>query len=122
VKDNLIVFVTPTIVQDEDFQPTKTDFLKTPVPTKDSVEPPWSSWDSGKPRDWSKPEPDADKYSSLPPKSSQDSQQITLPPSASKDADKPATSPTATAPTASTTSGSDSDSGKFASLPTSPSK
>jgi general secretion pathway protein D len=52
-KSNLLVFITPTIVEDEDFQPTKTDFLKTPVPPSDSVEGPWSSWDSGKPRDWS---------------------------------------------------------------------
>ena len=52
-KSNLLVFLTPTIVEDEDFQPTKSDFLKTPVPPSDSVEGPWSSWDSGKPRDWS---------------------------------------------------------------------
>jgi len=51
-KSNLVVFLTPTIVQEEDFQPTPTTFLKTPVPTKDSVEPDWSAWDSGKPRDW----------------------------------------------------------------------
>ena len=76
-KSNLIVFVTPTIVQDEDFQPTKTDFLKTPVPTSDSIEGDWSSWDSGKPRDWSKPEPSAsangpaaaDKFAAVPDKS-----------------------------------------------------
>src|SRR5205814_1277544 len=30
-KSNLIIFITPTIVQDEDYQPTKSDFLKTPV-------------------------------------------------------------------------------------------
>lgn len=51
-KSNLLVFLTPTIVQDEDFQPTQTDFLKHPVPTKDTVEPDWSAWNSGKPRDW----------------------------------------------------------------------
>jgi type II secretory pathway component GspD/PulD (secretin) len=56
-KQNLIVFLTPTIVQDDDFQPTKTDYLKTPVPTDDYLEGDWSSWDSGKPRDWSKPDP-----------------------------------------------------------------
>lgn len=53
-KNNLLVFLTPTIVQDEDFQPTKTDFLKTPVPSKDYLEGDWSAWDSGKPRDWGK--------------------------------------------------------------------
>jgi type II secretory pathway component GspD/PulD (secretin) len=55
IKSNLIVFLTPTIVQDEDYQPTKTDYLKSPVPTSDSIEPDWSAWDSGKPDDWSKP-------------------------------------------------------------------
>jgi len=54
-KSNLIVFITPTIVQDEDFQPTKSVFLKTPVPVSDSVDGEWSAWDSGKPMDWSKP-------------------------------------------------------------------
>lgn len=51
-KSNLLVFLTPTIVQEEDFQPTQSDFLKHPVPTKDTVEGDWSAWDSGKPRDW----------------------------------------------------------------------
>ena len=51
-KSNLLVFLTPTIVQEEDFQPTKSDFLKNPVPTKDSVEGDWSAWDSGKPKDY----------------------------------------------------------------------
>jgi general secretion pathway protein D len=52
-KQNLLIFITPTIVQDGNFQPTKTDFLKTPVPTTDSLEKDWSAWDSGKPKDWS---------------------------------------------------------------------
>ena len=52
-KSNLLIFITPTIVQDEDFQPTATDFLKTPI--VDSVSDEWSAWDSGKPVDWSKP-------------------------------------------------------------------
>jgi type II secretory pathway component GspD/PulD (secretin) len=51
-KSNLLVFLTPTIVEEEDFQPTKSNFLKSPVPTKDSVEGDWSAWDSGKPKDW----------------------------------------------------------------------
>ncbi len=50
---DLILFVTPTIVQDQDYQPTKTDYLKRPVP-KDQLEGEWSAWDSGKPKDWSK--------------------------------------------------------------------
>ncbi len=55
-KSNLLVFLTPTIVQEEDFQPTKSDFLKHPVPTKDTVEGDWSAWDSGKPKDWHDPD------------------------------------------------------------------
>jgi type II secretory pathway component GspD/PulD (secretin) len=54
-QSNLLIFITPTIVTDEDYQPTKTDYLKTPVPTSDSVDAPWTAWDSGKPLDWSKP-------------------------------------------------------------------
>jgi type II secretory pathway component GspD/PulD (secretin) len=53
-KNNLIIFVTPTIVQEEDYQPTKSDFLKTPTPASDYLEGDWSAWDSGKPVDWSK--------------------------------------------------------------------
>ena len=53
-KSNLIIFITPTIVQEDDNQPTTTDYLKSPVPTSDSVDGPWSSWDSGQPKDWSK--------------------------------------------------------------------
>ena len=53
-KSNMTIFLTPTIVEDEDFQPTKSNFLKTKVPVKDSIEGDWSAWDSGKPKDWSK--------------------------------------------------------------------
>ena len=52
-KTQLTIFITPTIVQDEDYQPTTTDFLKTPVPT--SEEAAWTAWDSAKQWDWSKP-------------------------------------------------------------------
>jgi type II secretory pathway component GspD/PulD (secretin) len=51
-QNNLLIFITPTIVQDSDYQPTKTAFLKTPLPQHDDKE--WSAWDSGKPYDWSK--------------------------------------------------------------------
>ena len=54
-KVNLLIFITPTIVTDEDYQPTRTDYLKSPVPLSDSVDGEWSAWDSGKPLDWSKP-------------------------------------------------------------------
>src|ERR1041385_1998507 len=54
-KSNLIIFITPTIVEDADFQPTKSDFLKIPAPASDTLDSDWSAWDSGKPLDWSKP-------------------------------------------------------------------
>lgn len=53
-KQNLIIFITPTIVEDWDFQPTKSEYLKTPLPPNDTDTEEWSAWDSGKPRDWSK--------------------------------------------------------------------
>jgi type IV pilus assembly protein PilQ len=68
-KSNLTIFLTPTIIQDGDFQPTQSDYLKTPVPLKDEVEGEWSAWDSGKPKDWSKPSAakyDAAKFAELP--------------------------------------------------------
>ena len=51
-KKNLIIFITPTIVQSEDFQPTETSFLKTKVPNIKSSD--FGAWDSGTPQDWSK--------------------------------------------------------------------
>lgn len=50
-KANLLIFITPTIVKDEDFQPSSSKFLSTPAPQEDRVEPDWSAWDSGKPRE-----------------------------------------------------------------------
>jgi len=51
-KRDLIIFITPTIVHDEDFQPTETAFLKTKIPKKEPVV--FGAWDSGQPQDWSK--------------------------------------------------------------------
>jgi len=53
-KQNLIIFITPTIVQDEDFQPTKSTYLKSTG--KEEAKEEWSWWDSGKPYDWSNPQ------------------------------------------------------------------
>jgi type II secretory pathway component GspD/PulD (secretin) len=53
-KSNLIVFLTPTIVEEEDYQPTVSNFLKSKVPTKDSIEGDWSAWNSGQPMNWTK--------------------------------------------------------------------
>ncbi|MCU0770231.1 MAG: hypothetical protein MUE94_00480 [Verrucomicrobia bacterium] len=51
-KVNLITFITPTIVQDSDFQPTPSDYLKNKFEEPDNTQ--WGAWDSGKPKDWSK--------------------------------------------------------------------
>jgi type II secretory pathway component GspD/PulD (secretin) len=57
-KGNLLIFITPTIVQDEDFQatPSAERFLKTPVQTTEDAmkSTEWSSWDTTTPMDWSK--------------------------------------------------------------------
>ena len=51
-KSNLIMFITPTIVEDPDFQPTETAFLKSKIKdTSDRKEP---QFDSVEPYDWSK--------------------------------------------------------------------
>ena len=54
-KSNLLIFITPTIVEDEAFHLTSSgsDFLKTKVAEKS--EEPESAWDSAKPHDWTKP-------------------------------------------------------------------
>ena len=61
-KSNLLIFITPTIVTDEDYQPSHTEFLRTPAPTSDSIGEEFSAWDSGKPLDWSKPALSKDSY------------------------------------------------------------
>jgi len=55
-KDNLIIFITPTIVRDSDFQsPPPTKFFKTrPITVKPPMNPN-NMWNSAKPRDWSNP-------------------------------------------------------------------
>ena len=54
-KQNLLIFITPTIVEDEAFHVTASgsDFLKTQ--NTESPEQPENDWDSAKPHDWSKP-------------------------------------------------------------------
>jgi general secretion pathway protein D len=51
-KKNLMIFVTPTIVKDDDFQPTQSTFLKTKIPDLQGFE--FGSWDKGTKQDWSK--------------------------------------------------------------------
>jgi general secretion pathway protein D len=57
-KSNLLIFVTPTIVQEDDYQPTETDFLKRkpPVDQADGEIAPFDKpWDGVEPYDWTKP-------------------------------------------------------------------
>lgn len=55
-KANLIIFITPTIVKDDDFQPTTTDFLASrPVQMKEQMNPN-SAWDKPEPY-WMNPAP-----------------------------------------------------------------
>jgi type II secretory pathway component GspD/PulD (secretin) len=54
-KQNLLIFITPTIVKDTDFQPTATEFMNSrPIKEKEPLDPN-SAWESGKPHDWSNP-------------------------------------------------------------------
>jgi type II secretory pathway component GspD/PulD (secretin) len=54
-KQNLLIFITPTILKDSDFQPTATDFMNArPIKEKEPLDPN-SAWDSGKPHDWTNP-------------------------------------------------------------------
>jgi len=53
-QSNLLIFITPTIVQDSDFQPNAeaAEFLKSSADTPQDKA--WTAWDDGKPWDWSK--------------------------------------------------------------------
>jgi general secretion pathway protein D len=54
-KDNLLIFITPTIVQDSDFHPTTSTFLDSqPVKQKPAMNPN-NAWDSSKPYNWANP-------------------------------------------------------------------
>jgi type II secretory pathway component GspD/PulD (secretin) len=57
-KDNLIIFLTPTIVRDGDFQPTDSTFLQSKPKTMMSPMNPHKPWDGAEPEtDWSNPAP-----------------------------------------------------------------
>jgi type II secretory pathway component GspD/PulD (secretin) len=55
-KQNLIIFITPTIVKDDDFQPTTTDFLASRPRTMKEPMNPNSAWDRPEPN-WMNPSP-----------------------------------------------------------------
>ena len=76
-KDNLLIFITPTIVQDADFKPTTSDFLSSSPRTMGDPMNMHTWWDSSQPRgDWSNPispdetdktpNPDTSKAASAP--------------------------------------------------------
>jgi general secretion pathway protein D len=54
-KRDLVIFVTPTIIGNTDFQPAPDshEFLKREMEDKPELK--WSSWDRGEPVDWNKP-------------------------------------------------------------------
>jgi type II secretory pathway component GspD/PulD (secretin) len=62
-KDNLIIFLTPTIVKDTDFQPTPTDYLQHKPKTMRTPMNPHGIWDGSEPRtDWSNPAPNPNEF------------------------------------------------------------
>jgi type II secretory pathway component GspD/PulD (secretin) len=54
-KQNLLIFITPTIVDDGDYQASTAGRVFLQSRPIESPEPKETAWDSGKPYDWSKP-------------------------------------------------------------------
>jgi type II secretory pathway component GspD/PulD (secretin) len=66
-KDNLIIFMTPTIVQDTDFRSTPSTFLQSQPETMKSPLNPRTMWDSGAARgNWSNPAPNPGEFDGKP--------------------------------------------------------
>jgi type II secretory pathway component GspD/PulD (secretin) len=66
-KDNLLIFITPTIIKEADFRPTSTDFLKSRPNIMKSPMNPNTAWDSAQPRgDWSNPVPTPGEFDKTP--------------------------------------------------------
>ena len=60
-KENLVIFITPTIVKDDDYQPATTDFLASkPAPMKEPMNPN-APWDKAEPN-WSNPAPNPGEF------------------------------------------------------------
>jgi len=56
-KKNLLIFITPTILKDNDFVPAQTDFLKSrPTEISGGIDPD-SLWEGARPSDWSHVKP-----------------------------------------------------------------
>ena len=54
-KDNLLIFITPTIVKDEDFHASDTQFFHTPATKRPVMVDPNNLWDGTRPYNWSNP-------------------------------------------------------------------
>ncbi len=70
-KDNLIIFLTPTIVRDSDFQPATTSFLQSKARTMGQPMNPHTPWDGAEPRaehDWNNPVPTPGEFNVQPVK------------------------------------------------------
>jgi len=64
-KDNLIIFLTPTIVRDADFQPAVSSFLQSKPRTMGEPMDPHHMWDGAEPRvehDWNNPAPQPGEF------------------------------------------------------------
>ncbi len=67
-KDNLLIFITPTILKDSDFKPMQTDFLNSEPRMMAEPMNMHTWWDSAQPRgNWSNPIPPADDPTSQMP-------------------------------------------------------
>jgi type II secretory pathway component GspD/PulD (secretin) len=65
-KDNLVIFITPTIVRDTDYQPTTSDFLASKPALMKQPMNPAGTWDKAEP-DWSNPAPSPGEFDSSKP-------------------------------------------------------
>jgi general secretion pathway protein D len=66
-KDNLIIFLTPTIVKDADFQPANTTFLQSKPRTMRSPMNPHKPWDGAEPdAGWDNPAPMPGEFDKAP--------------------------------------------------------
>jgi general secretion pathway protein D len=66
-KDNLIIFLTPTIVKDDDFQPTSSSYLQSKAKTMQQPMNPHKPWDGAEPiRGWNNPAPMPGEFTGPP--------------------------------------------------------
>lgn len=67
-KDNLIIFLTPTIIRDADFQPTPTTYMQSKPKTMRSPMNPHKPWDGAEPEaGWNNPAPIPGEFDKVTP-------------------------------------------------------